>query len=132
MATKHPKNSRIVKLEIRKSSRSAPWINVKVNNDQYAYRFTGGDTGRGNVNVSRSKNPGRHHAQVTLIGPARYSILACTFGNDTNNQLGWDAANSKIRNLNTMTQDAKYTIIVVDSANGNCVIPCDPGVKNKP
>ncbi len=121
-------------LDISKSSQPAPWINVKVNNDQYAYLFTGGDTGHGDVYVSVSKNPGKHAAKVDLIAPKRYRISGCIFTDDTHNQLGWELRGKlrTIGNKNTATQNAKYTIMVEDTDNSNCVIPCDPGVRNKP
>jgi hypothetical protein len=148
MSAKHPKISRKkirpnkvspnVFLEIRKSSQLAPWVNVKSNNDKYAYLFTGGDSGHGDIHVSRRKNPGGHFARVDLIGLKRYRISRCVFTGDTFNQLTWEPESKRrkqlrtIGNRNTKVQDAKYTIVVEDTLNGNYEIICDPGVKNLP
>ena len=148
MSAKHSKISRKrirpnkvspnVFLEIRKSSQPAPWVNVKSDNVKYAYLFTGGDTGHGDIYVSKKKNPGLHSARVDLIGLKRYRISRCFFTGDTFDQLTWEP---KIRlqkqlrtigNKNTAIQDAKYTIIVEDTLNGNYEIICDPGVRNLP
>jgi len=139
MARKRPKISPNkvspnVSLDICKSIQSAPWVNVKVSNAWYSYLFTGGDTGHGDVYVSVSKNPGKHAATVELIAPKRYRISSCVFTDDANNQLGWELRRKPhtIGNRNTAIQDAKYTILVEDTGNGSCVIPCDPGVRNLP
>lgn len=148
MSAKHPKISRKrirpnkvspnVILEIRKSSRSAPWVNVKSGNDKYAYLFTGGDTGHGDIYVSVKKNPGPHSAQVDLIEQGRYRISRCVFTGDNFNQLTWEPERRlrkklhTIGNKNTKVQNAKYTIVVEDTLNGNYEIICDPGVRNLP
>ena len=127
MSAKHSKISRKrirpnkvspnVFLEIRKSSQPAPWVNVKSDNVKYAYLFTGGDTGHGDIYVSRRKNPGGHSAQVVLIEQKRYRISRCVFTGDTFDQLTWEPTKKlrkqlrTIGNKNTEVQDAKYTII---------------------
>ena len=148
MSAKHSKISRKrirpnkvspnVFLEIRKSSQPAPWVNVKSDNVKYAYLFTGGDTGHGDIYVSVKKNPGPHSARVDLIGLKRYRISRCFFTGDIFDQLSWEPKKKlrkqlhTIGNKNTEVQNAKYTIIVKDTLNGDYEIYCDPGVRNLP
>lgn len=128
-------NSPKISLDIRKSSQPAPWVNVQVGNDQYAYLFTGGDSGNGDI-VARIKKHGPYRlARIDQIGLKRYKISGCNFTGSHKKQLSWESKSAwagTINDENKLEMKAKYTITVMDTLNGNCVISCDPGVKNLP
>jgi hypothetical protein len=57
------------------------------------------------------------------------------FTGDTQNQLTWNGNSGRagsIVDANTAVEDAEYTVLVADTGNSNCIIPCDPPIRNQP
>ncbi|GAA4861733.1 hypothetical protein [Luteimonas vadosa] len=133
-----PNATPVIHLDIRNSSQSAPgWVNVNASNGEpYAYRYTGGDDGAGGIQLRVGQ--GRDTAPLQLDADRRYHIRdpgGCVFTGDTQAQLSWNGNGNyagSIVDANTQVETAKYTMNVVDSGNGDCIIPCDPIIKNDP
>jgi hypothetical protein len=123
-----------IDLDVRNFASSDPgWHNVTVNNQPYSYCYTGGDDGHGGLEMTVGQ--GRDTANVQLVADHRYEISNCTFTGDGQAQLTWNGNSGRagaIVDSNTAVETAEYTILVVDTLNGNCTISCDPEVKNKP
>jgi hypothetical protein len=129
-----PNNTPNINLDVRNFSTSDPgWHNVNTSNGQpYSYCYTGGDDGVGGLISTAGQ--GRDTAPLQLVADPRYQISQCTFTNDTQSQLSWNGGNraGSIVDANEHVEDAEYSILVTDTSNGNCTIPCDPEVKIKP
>lgn len=126
-------NSPVIKLDIRFGGSSDPgWTNVTASNGQsYGYSYTGGDDNAGNLH--QTVGQGRDVVPLQLTADHRYRIAGCTITDDPNNQLTWNGNSPYAGTLidaNTAVANAKYTINVTDTGNGNCDIPCDPRVIN--
>lgn len=130
-------NTPQINLDIRNSAQNAPgWVNVPASNGQiYSYSFTGGDDGSGGL--VQTVGNGRDTAPLQLNADRRYQIASsnpCVFRDDANQQLSWTGQSpyaGSIVDANTAVETAKYTLNVADTGNGNCIIPCDPLIKNE-
>jgi hypothetical protein len=126
-----------INLDIRNSRQNQQgWVDVQATNNQwYSYRFTGGDDGAGGL-VQQVKQ-GRDTAPVRLTADQRYQLAdtdPCVFSGDLEHQLSWSGQSpytGSIVDANTKVEPAKYTLNVKDTGNGNCIIPCDPQIKNE-
>lgn len=108
------------------------YTDVLASNQQwYSYAYTGGDDTHGGL--IQTVGQGRDTAPLQLIADPRYQIDTCNFVNDDQHQLSWNGGQraGSIVDANTQIETAKYTVIVTDTGNGNCTIPCDPTVENK-
>lgn len=125
--------SRVITLDIRfGGSSDAGWRNVTASNNQtYGYRYSGGDDSEGGI-VAKVGN-GKVTATVRLVADKRYQIHDCVFSHDPNDQLDFNGSGNAgvIGDKNTEILNAKYTIIVTDTGNDNCTIPCDPRIINQ-
>ena len=124
-----------INLDVRNFASSDPgWHNVMASNNQpYSYSYSGGDDGVGGL--VQTVGQGRDTAPIQLSADQRYQINACNFTNDDQHQLSWAGNGNRagtIIDANTQIETAKYTVLVNDTGNGNCTIPCDPTVQNKP
>ncbi len=130
-------NTPQINLDLRNSTQTEPgWVNVPASNGQpYSYRFTGGDDGQGGL--IQGVNQGRDTAPLQLNADRRYQIASsnpCVFRGDDYHQLSWNGQSpyaGSIVDANTAVETAKYTLNVADTGNGNCIIPCDPLIKNE-
>lgn len=131
-------NTPQINLDIRNSAQNQPgWVNVQASNQQwYSYSYTGGDDGAGGLIQTTGR--GRDTAPLQLNADRRYQIASsnpCVFqGDDDNHQLSWNGQSpyaGSIVDANTAVETAKYTLNVADTGNGNCIIPCDPLIKNE-
>lgn len=128
-------NTPNINLDLRIGGSSDPgWHNVLASNNQtYGYYYSGGDDGAGGL--VQTVGQGRDTAPIQLTADQRYQIANCTFTDDTQHQLSWNGASGRagtIIDANTQVETAEYSILVTDTGNGNCTIPCDPTVKNVP
>lgn len=124
-----------INLDLRIGGSSDPgWHNVQASNHQtYGYCYTGGDDGAGGLVATVGQ--GRDTAPLQLIADQRYQIDSCTFKDDPNSQLTWTGSSSRAGNIvdaNTQVENAEYSLLVTDTGNGNCTIPCDPPIINQP
>ena len=106
-----------------------------INGMSYCYKYTGGDDGAGKL--SHIVNQGETSITVNLIADPRYRINELSFVNDhaADPQLSkGDHGNRAhvFHNRNTREINAQYKVTVVDTGNGNAMIPCDPPIVNKP
>ena len=55
------------------------------------------------------------------------------FIGDSGTQLSWAGGSraGTITDANTQVETAKFTIVVTDTANGDCTIQCDPPIINQ-
>jgi hypothetical protein len=129
-------NTPQINLDIRNWHQTdANWTNTTSlpNGAPYAYRYTGGDDGAGGL--VQVVNTGRDTAPLQLVADRRYQITNCTFKDDIKSQLSWTGNSpyaGTIVDANNQVENAKYTIVVTDTGNGNCTINCDPLVANRP
>lgn len=102
------------------------------NNQTYGYLYTGGDDGAGGLDPTVGQ--GRDTAPIQLTADQRYQIANCTFEDDSQHQLSWNGSGraGTLIDANSQVETAEYTIVVTDTGNGNCTIPCDPPVNNRP
>ncbi len=123
----------IITLDIRFGGSSEPgWSNVSASNNQtYGYRYAGGDDGEGGIVAKVGK--GKVSCVVQMVADKRYQIRDCEFTNDSKEQLAFKGSGNAgvILDKNTETLDAKYTVHVTDTRNGDCNIPCDPRIINQ-
>jgi len=123
----------VIILEVRFGGSSEPgWHNVSASNNQtYGYRYTGGDDGEGGIVAKVGK--GKVSGKVRSVADKRYQIRDCKFNDDPTQQLDFNGSGiaGVIIDKNTETLDAKYTLNVTDTENGNCNIPCDPRIVNQ-
>jgi hypothetical protein len=113
------------------------WVNVLASNGSttYGYKYTGGDDGVGGLVQTAGPGQSRDTAPLQLVADRRYHIDSVPFTNDTNSQLSWSGQSAyagSIVDQNSAVETAKYSVIVSDTGNGNCMITCDPTVKNQP
>ena len=109
------------------------WSDTTASNGQaYSYKYTGGTDDRGDM--EQQVNTGASTLQLNLdTDRNRYSLSGATF-DDPNHQLTWvrtDNATGTITDVNTVAENAKYTIQVTDTTNG-ATFDCDPMILNKP
>lgn len=128
-------DSPTIQLDLRQGGSSDPgWHDVAASNgDTYGFCYTGGDDGAGGL--VQTVGHGRDVAPVQLTAPQRYRIASCSFEGDTANQLTWNGNSPRAGTIvdeNTAVLNASYTINVTDTGNGNCTVPCDPPITNKP
>lgn len=128
-------NTPNINLDLRIGGSSDPgWHNVMASNNQtYGYLYTGGDDGAGGLESTVGQ--GRDTAPIRLTADQRYRIADCTFKDDPQHQLSWNGNGQRagsIVDANTQVETAEYSILVTDTGNGSCTIPCDPPVINKP
>lgn len=126
-------NSPQINLDIRFGGSSDPgWVDVAASNGQvYGYCYTGGTDGAGNVH--NIVGQGRDVVPLRLNADRRYQIAGCTITDDPNHQVTWVGTSpyaGTIIDANTAVANAKYTMNITDTGNGNCNIPCDPRVTN--
>jgi hypothetical protein len=130
-----PNNTPNINLDVRNWASTDPgWHIVNASNGQpYSYSYSGGDDGVGGLISTAGQ--GRDTAPLQLVADQRYQINQCSFQNDTQNQLSWNGQSPRagsIVDANVHVEDAEYSILVMDTGNGNCTIQCDPDVKIKP
>lgn len=129
-------NTPNINLDLRIGGSSDPgWHNVMASNNQttYGFCYTGGDDGAGGL--VQTVGQGRDTAPIQLVADPRYQISDHTFTNDTQHQLSWSGNGNRagaIIDANNQVETAAYSILVTDTGNGNCTIPCDPPIKNEP
>lgn len=125
-------NTPNIYLDVRNFASSDPgWHSVNASNGQtYSYCYTGGDDGQGGL--VQTVGQGRDTAPVQLTADQRYQISQCNFTNDPQNQLSWNGSGraGAIIDANTQVETAEYSLLVADTGNGNCTIPCDPKIIN--
>lgn len=103
------------------------------NNQAYSYLYAGGDGGKGDIEATVGK--GQVVWVVRLVAEPRYRLGGCEFKDAPEGQLEWRGNSPRagtITDKNTEVLQAKYTIVVTDAENGNCTIPCDPMITNRP
>ena len=126
-------NTPNINLDVRNFASSDPgWHTVQASNNQtYSYCYTGGDDQHGGL--VQIVGQGRDTAPVQLTADPRYQIDQCVFVGDGQQQLSWSGGNRSgtITDANTQVETAKFTIIVTDTANGDCTIQCDPPIINQ-
>ena len=126
-------NTPNINLDVRNFASSDPgWRNVQASNNQvYSYSYTGGDDGAGGL--VQVVGQGRDSAPVQLTADPRYEIESCVFIGDSGAQLSWAGGSraGTITDANTHVETAKFTIVVTDTANGDCTIQCDPPIINQ-
>lgn len=126
-----------INLDIRNWAESAPgWTQVSASNGQtYSYCYSGGDDGLGGL--VQNVGQGRDVAPLRITADRRYQLddaNPCVFTDDVHNQLSWTGNGryaGSIIDVNSMVENAKYTVNVTDTSNGNCTIACDPRVVNQ-
>ena len=127
-------NTPNINLDLRIGGSNDPgWHNVLASNNQtYGYSYTGGDDGAGGL--VQTVGQGRDTAPIQLTADQRYRIANCNFTDDTQHQLSWNGSGraGTIVDANTEVETAEYSILVTDTGNGNCTIPCDPTITNRP
>lgn len=106
----------------------------------YCYRFSGGNKGDGNVSMMHSPQGPDGLVQVAIGqdsggGVARYKIAGIGFNGPGKSQFSWKHGGQThvavITDKNIANATVKYSVEVLD-VNRNCVIPCDPMIKNVP
>lgn len=125
----------LIYLDIKEGGGPAGWTEVTANNGQtYAYQFTGGNDGHGNVEQPIG-------SPIDLfcvsIADARYQIQAnsLTISNDPNNELTGvvnDVRSIRITDKNDIAESGAYWSLGVVDTDAGCTIPCDPRVTNDP
>lgn len=126
------RNPPVIRLEVRFGEEPG-WHAVQSSSNQaYSYRYTGGDDDEGGIVATVGK--GAVSGTLRLVGDRRFQVLDCQFTDDPARQLRFEgSANAGvIFDKNTEVLEAKYTVIVKDTENGDCTIPCDPMVRNVP
>lgn len=123
-----------IHLDLRLGGSTDPgWTNVQASNNQtYGFRYTGGADGAGAIIATVGM--GRDTARVQLTAAQHYRIESCRFTNDANNQLTWRGQSGRAGTIideNTHVETARYSILVKDTGNGDCTVPCDPPVINR-
>lgn len=125
-----------VSLDIRNSPASgAGWTDTTASNGAtYSYQYTGGDADTNNGTVTCTVGNGNAPINLSLIADRRYEIDSVGFTGDDASQLTTqgNAPRSRVINdRNTAPINANYKVNVIDTANGNVSIPCDPSIVNK-
>lgn len=125
-----------VSLDIRNfASNGDGWTNTTASNGAtYSYRYTGGDAATNNGTITCTTGNGNAAINLGLIADTRYRIDSVTFTGDDASQLSTQGNAPRTRVINdrnTADINAHYKVSVVDTANGNASIPCDPMIINK-
>lgn len=126
-------NTPNITLDVRNFASSDPgWVTVMASNSQqYSYRYAGGDDSNGGL--VQTVGQGRDTAPIRLVADQRYQINGVNFVRDNTHQLSWQGDGNRAGSIvdeNTSVEDAKYTVVVVDS-DSNCTIYCDPNIINR-
>ena len=124
----------IVNLDIRNSKQSdQAWTNVRASNNKwYAYQYTGGSDGHGNIT---EKGRGTVDITVNLICDNRYEITSVMFKDDPENQLSCPTRTTRsaiIVDLNDAVQSDAYYSITIQDTTAKCTLVCDPYISNVP
>ncbi len=129
-----------ITLTIRKGgSAEAGWTNVKAsdNTTTYGFSFSGGDDTVGGLRTTKGKGNDTAALSLSLTGGGGYQIDHCSFEGDDDNQMSWtptagSTTSGTITDLNNKSGLVDYTIHVKDTNNNNCIIKCDPQIRNQP
>jgi hypothetical protein len=110
------------------------WHETKpVNGQVYSFKYKGGHNDDGGLKTTVGE--GTATIALTLDTDDRYSLDSVCFASDVNNQLSWSPTNASsgtITDINSLPEDAHYTVYVIDSQNPGGKIECDPMIHNDP